>query len=111
MEELGLAPDLSRLSTKMRALIKHGNRGEYPSRSEADEAVCVAMFVAGYGLDEVWIIMTSPANGISEKFFEKGRHGEAYLELTIQEAHEYVKTKDKWRGRVYARRRRGISID
>jgi hypothetical protein len=78
--------DLSRLSPKVRDLIVHGNRGEYPSRSNADIAACVAMFGAGYAEAEVWAVMTDAANGISEKFFEKGRHGEAYLGLTIGKA-------------------------
>lgn len=78
--------DLSRLSARMRDLILHGNRREYLSRSEADFAACVAMFGAGYTEAEVWAVMTDPANGISEKFFEKGRHGERYLALTIGKA-------------------------
>jgi hypothetical protein len=78
--------DLTRLSPKMRDLIVHGNRGEYPSRSEADFAACVAMFGAGYAEAEVWAVMTDPANGISEKFLEKGRDGERYLALTIGNA-------------------------
>jgi len=78
--------DLSRLSPKMRDLIVCGNRREYPSRSEADFAACVAMFGAGYTEAEVWAMMTDPANGITEKFFEKGRHGERYLALTIGKA-------------------------
>jgi len=78
--------DLSRLSLRMRALIVHGNRGEYPSRSHADFAACVAMFGAGYAEAEIWAVMTDPANGITEKFFEKGRHGERYLALTIGKA-------------------------
>ncbi len=44
-------PDLSRLSGRTRALISRGNRdagSPYPSRSEADFAVCLAMFAAGY---------------------------------------------------------------
>ena len=78
--------DLSRLSPKMRDLIVYGNRGEYLSRSEADFAGCMAMFGAGYTETEVWTVMTDPANGISEKFSEKGRHGEQYLALTIGKA-------------------------
>jgi hypothetical protein len=49
--------DLSRLSPRARALIRHGNAGAgspYPSRSEADFAVCLAMFGAGYEEAEVW---------------------------------------------------------
>ena len=36
MEELGLAPDLSRLPESVLELIRHGKGTEYPSRSEAD---------------------------------------------------------------------------
>ena len=91
-KNLGPAPNLLRLSQKMQDLIRYGNRGEYESRSEADMAACVAMFGAGYGLDEVWAAMTDPTNGISEKFVEKGRRGEQYLELTISKAQSVVKS-------------------
>jgi len=84
--------DLSRLSPRMHDLIVHGNRGEYLSRSNADFAACLAMFRAGYADAEVWAVMTDPANGISEKFFEKGHHGEAYLRLTISKASSRVQT-------------------
>jgi len=76
----------------MQNLIRYGNRGEYESRSEADMAVCVAMFGAGYSVDEVWATMTDPTNGISEKFAQKGRRGEQYLELTISKAQSVVKS-------------------
>jgi len=111
MEEVGLAPDLSRLPESVLKLIRHGNGTEYPSRSEADWAVCVAMFQAGYGLDEVWLIMTNPENGISEKFYGKGPRGEDYLELTISKAHKHWKSRHGERGRTYAARKRWISID
>ena len=84
--------DLSRLSPRMRDLIVHGNCGEYPSRSDANFAACVAMFGAGYAEAEVWAVMTGPANGISEKYFEKGPHGEAYLGLTIGKARSCAQT-------------------
>ncbi len=83
---VGPSPDLSRLSERMRELIRHGNRGEYPSRSEADFAVCLGMFAAGYSEAEVWAAMTDPSHGISAKYLERGRHGDAYLELTIGNA-------------------------
>jgi hypothetical protein len=82
----GPPPELSRLSQRMQDLIQCGNRGEYESRSEADMAACVAMLGAAYDVDEVWAVMTDPTNGISEKFFEKGRQGERYLRLTISKA-------------------------
>jgi hypothetical protein len=90
--DLGAAPDLLGLSKRMQNLIRHGNCGEYGSRSEADMAACVAMFGAGYGVEEVWAVMTDPTNVISEKFTEKGRHGERYLGLTIAKARALAKT-------------------
>jgi hypothetical protein len=89
---IGHNVDLSGLSPRVRDLIVHGNRGEYKSRSDADFAACVAMFGAGYAEAEVWAVMSDPANGISEKFFEKGRHGEAYLGLTIGKARSCART-------------------
>jgi hypothetical protein len=83
---MGLAPDLSRLSPRMQELVVYGNRGEYGSRSNADMAVCVAMFGAGYTEADVWAAMTDPTHGISEKFIEKGHDGERYLSLTIGKA-------------------------
>jgi hypothetical protein len=81
--------DLSRLSARSRSLIERGNSGvgrPYESRSEADFAVSLAMFGAGYEEAEVWAVMTDPANGISERTLEKGRHAEGYLALTIGKA-------------------------
>jgi hypothetical protein len=111
MEELGLVPDLSRLPAGVLELVRRGNGTEYPSRSEADWAVCVEMFRAGYGLDEVWTVMTNPENGISEKFYEKGARGEDYLELTIRKAHAHWKSRHGGRGRTYAARKGRIAID
>jgi hypothetical protein len=63
-----------------------GNSGRYASRSEADFAVCLAMFGAGYEEAEVWAVMTDPAHAISEKFLEKERDGVGYLSRTIGKA-------------------------
>ncbi|HEX5848237.1 MAG TPA: DNA-primase RepB domain-containing protein, partial [Rubrobacter sp.] len=81
--------DLSHLSRRARALVRLGNAGAgcpYKSRSEADFAVCLAMFGAGYDEAEIRAVMTDPANGISERTLEKGRHAERYLALTIGKA-------------------------
>jgi hypothetical protein len=79
--------DLSRLSERTRELVLFGDReGRYASRSEADFAACLGMFVAGFEEAEVWAAMTDPKHGISEKFYEKGRSGERYLSLTIGKA-------------------------
>jgi hypothetical protein len=99
--------DLTRLSTRARALVRLGNAGAgspYPSRSEADFAVCLAMFGAGYGKAEVRAVMTDPANGISERTLEKGPHAEGYLALTIGKASEVA------RPRALGERRRGTSV-
>ena len=83
------APDLYRLSGRMHALVSCGNRGAgspYPSRSEADFSVCLAMFGAGYSEADGWAVITDPANGISEKYMEKGSYGDAYLSLTVGKA-------------------------
>ena len=85
-------PDLSRLSGRTRALISRGNRGEYPSRSEADFAVCLAMFAAGYTEAEAWAVMTDPPHVISEKYLEKGRHGDAHISLTIGKVRALAKS-------------------
>lgn len=85
----GRAPDLSRLTRRMRTLILSGNGAisdPYPSRSEADFAVCIAMFGVGYEEADVWAVMADPANAVSEKYRGKGRHGEAYLARTISKA-------------------------
>jgi hypothetical protein len=108
---VGPPPGLSRLSRRMQDLIRHGNRGEYESRSEADMAACVAMFGAGYTEAEVWAVMTDSANGISEKFFGAGQHGERYLALTIGKARVRTTVSPRRRGRVYARRKGVISVD
>ena len=78
-----------RLSPQMRELIELGNAGAgrpYPSRSEADFAVAIAMFGSGYDENDVWAVMTDRANGISEKYRAKGANGTSYLVHTIDKA-------------------------
>ena len=94
-KELGLAPNLSRLPSWVRSLIRHGDRGEHPNRSEASVAICAEMFRVGYGLDEVWMVMTNPANGISQVFFQNdGEEAEVNLERIISRAHETVTLRE-----------------
>jgi hypothetical protein len=95
-EDLGLAPELSRLSRRVHTLILHGSRDGHPDRSEAAVEVCAAMFKAGYGVDEVWMVMTYPANGISKEFFlQNGEQAEAYLERIVSEAYELVDRRER----------------
>jgi len=97
--------DLSRLSERTRELVLFGDlAGRYASRSEADFAACLGMFVAGFGEAEVWAAMTDPAHGISEKFHEKGPGGGRYMSLTIGKAAERALTSSIRLGRSKARR-------
>jgi hypothetical protein len=103
-DNVGPAPELSSLSWRMRDLIRHGNSDDYRSRSEVDMAACVAMFGAGFEEAQVWAVMTDPTNGISEKYFEKGRQGERYLALTIGKAANTAWGETPRSGRSKARR-------
>jgi hypothetical protein len=100
--------EFSCLSARANKLILTGNTGAgkpYGSRSEADFAVCLAMFSAGYDEGQVRAVLTDPANGISEKYREKGRHGESYLALTLRKAHLHARGPEV-RHRPEKRRRR-----
>ena len=90
-EELGLAPDLSRLPIEVRDLIRHGGRDGHAGCSNAIVEVCATMFRAGYSLAEVWMVMTDPTHGIAEAFFSAdGEQAESWLERIIWEADEAV---------------------
>lgn len=96
LENLGLAPDLSRLPGAVRDLIYHGNRREHLSRSEAALEVCAAMFRASYGLDELWMVLTDPTNAISESFFSKdATQAEAWLERIVPAAYDAVNRSER----------------
>jgi hypothetical protein len=62
-------------------------------RSDADFAVCLAMFGADCEEVEVWTIMTDPSNGISERTLEKGPHAQGYLALTIGKARRVARPR------------------
>ncbi len=95
-EHLGLAPDLSRLQSEVRELIRHGHRGQYPCHSEAAAAVCVELLRAGFGVDEVWMVMTDPRNGISRAFYSQdGEQAEAWLDRVVSEAYEALNRSER----------------
>ena len=95
-EDLGLCPDLLRLPSWVQDLIRHGNHTECSSHSEASVAVCAEMFWVGYALDEVWMVLTNPAHGISKEFFARdGEEAEAYLEKIISMAHQAAKPEGR----------------
>lgn len=88
-ERLLTVNDLDRLSPRMRNLIALGNAAAgkpYKTRSEADFAVAIAMLGAGFEEDAIYAVLSDPANGISEKYREKGRYANRYLKTTIDEA-------------------------
>ena len=83
--------DLHQLSQKMRDLIYFGNEAcgkPYETRSHADFAVVIAMLGAGFEEDAIWQVFKDPSNGISEKYYGRGRYGDYYLNRTIRRAQE-----------------------
>ena len=94
--DLGIVPNLSRLSGEMRDLIQHGNRDRHACCSEAAVAVCRHMLRAGYGIDELWMVLTDPRNAISDSFFSKDATlAEAWLEQIVSEAHEALNRSER----------------
>lgn len=73
------------LAPRIQVLIRHGNDGTYPSRSEADLAVAGALVRAGWtGRDIQTVFDEYP---IGEKYREKGPMGGLqYLQRTIERA-------------------------
>ena len=95
LEDLGLAADLSDLPSEARDLIRHGTHDGRTDCSDALVEVCAAMFQADFGVDEMWVVLTDPINGISAAFFSKdGEQGEANLERLISQAHDLTKRKE-----------------
>lgn len=87
MTDPRLTPDISQLSWETLELIKHGVRGDDRSQCEARLKVCIEMIHAGYGVPDIWAVMTEPGNGISRVFFESiGEEAEDLLEQIISEA-------------------------
>jgi hypothetical protein len=83
--------DLHRLSPRMQSLISLGNEAAgkpYKTRSHADFAVAIAMLGAGFEEAAIWQVLTDPTNGISIKFFERGKYGNYYVDRTIRRARE-----------------------
>jgi putative DNA primase/helicase len=70
---------------KIMNLIKHGNDGSYPSRSEADMAVVLVLIHKGYSDAEIKEIFSKEP--IGEKYREHPKK-DAYLTYTIQAARE-----------------------
>ena len=89
-------PDLRRLrafrvyrslSPRMQRLIREGNDGGYPSRSEADFAVACCLVRAGYADAEIASVFAEHPHGIGQKYAERG---EPYLRCVIRGARRNV---------------------
>jgi len=79
-----------KLSRKIRKLIEQGftHQSGYVSRSEADQAVIVALLQAGATDGQIkYTFVTSP---IGEKYREKRRSGDQYLSRSIAKAKAYL---------------------
>jgi len=82
--------DSLRVTDRIKALIRTGWSKEsgYPSRSEADAAVILAMLAAGHTEDE--IVQVFRQYPIGEKVWQKGRDGARYLRLTIDRMRSHL---------------------
>lgn len=63
--------------------------GAYPSRSELDEAVLVALVRERHSDDEIHGVFSNPAWGIGAKYRERGE-GDHYLALSLNRARELL---------------------
>jgi hypothetical protein len=80
----------------MRGLIHTGSHDGHSGCAEALVEACAAMFQADFGVDEIWMILTDPVNGIFDSFFSKdGEQGEAYLEWIISRAYDLTERKER----------------
>lgn len=81
------------VSDKIKSLIVEGKtkNDEYPSRSEADQAVITALLSAGYPEKEITEIFKQYPEGIGEKFYSKGSSREQYLEHSINSAKDFLR--------------------
>ncbi len=78
------------VSDKIKKLILNGNDGSYPSRSEADMAVVVALIHEGYEQSQIAQIFDKYA--IGDKYREQ-KSPNKYLEHTIKNAKKYSSRK------------------
>jgi putative DNA primase/helicase len=82
-----------KLSEKIEGLILEGWQGNsgYRSRSEADQAVVVALLSNGATEDEIRAVFL--AHPIGEKYREKGNQGDNYLSASIGNAKRFLEAE------------------
>ena len=81
-------PAGQRLSWRIENLIRHGNDGRYPTRSEADFAVVCSLIRAGYSDGEILSVFDANPDGIGQKYHERG--GARYMQRTLREARKRI---------------------
>ena len=75
-----------KVSDKTKNLIQSYNKEEYPSRSEQDQAVILALVSAGCIDAEIRTIFSNSNFAVSQKYLEKGKYGDQYLAHSIRKA-------------------------
>ena len=68
--------------------------GQYPSRSERDQATIVDLLSNKFTNEQIKAIFSNPEFTISDKYLAKGSQGDYYLKYSIFKAEQYLKTKD-----------------
>ncbi len=87
-----------KVSDKIKDLIKNGNSTEkynYPSRSEADMAVITGLLSSGYSNQVIERIFNENPSGIGEKYYEKEKSKDKYLQHSIKSAIKYLSSESK----------------
>lgn len=90
--------DSLKVSDKIKDLIKNGNSTEkynYPSRSEADMAVITGLLSSGYSNQVIERIFNENPSGIGEKYYEKGKSKDKYIQHSIKSAIKYLSSESK----------------
>jgi hypothetical protein len=82
--------DLNSVPPETLVLITKGDtEGRYKSRSERDQAAAFALVQQGFTDNQVRGVFSNPDYAISDKYLERGPHGDAYLETTIRKARTF----------------------
>lgn len=86
-------PDL-RVSDRIKDLIQFGDtNNEYPSRSERDQAIIVAMITAKHSNDDIKAIFSNTSYVCSDKYLAKANSKDNYLSHSIAKAKEFHSEK------------------
>jgi hypothetical protein len=88
--------DSLRISDKFKNLIKNGDTANlYRSRSECDQAVICTLLQKNYNFDQIKSVFSDNTYRIGEKYREKRYCGKAYLQCSIKNAVNFIKSHHK----------------